>query len=483
MKLLVQTVFFLWVFCGSVYAHPLFKGKGEQEYWIGTYFQNRKMGFTRVQTRWTPEAIEVDSKVSLQVRSEFVDQSSVINQKTRLSSDFKLLSFSLLQETTGHRKQVEGRVEGNRLIYRVKSRGFNKEKSMELPLDALPSSAFLLKLMVNGLEVGQKGILPLFLESFQMLVDLEYVVLRQETLMLQGENIETFVIKQKIGGMETIIWVAEDASVIKETTNRGFESFKEPPEVAQKIDESLSLSSLTTMSLIKPSQPIERPGRMREITYHLKPLSSSDLVPQDHRQKVLKAEVLPNGFYSITLLVKTESEMIDSPSSWSKEPDSKYLEESSEVQSKHPLIQALAREFVGDTQNDWQVAQAINSWVHFNLKKEMVDTVTALDALHERRGECQSHTYLFTALARSVGIPTRIANGLVYSKEFSGFLYHAWPEVYVGEWRTLDPTFGQSLVDATHIKLTEGTKDGPFGLMEFVGKLEIDWTTSEVNEQ
>ncbi len=485
MKLLVQSILSLWVFCGSIYAQPLFQGVGEQEDWMGTYFQDRKMGFTRVQTRWTPEAIEVDSTVFFQIRSESVDQSTTIKQKTRLSSDFKFLGFSLLQEITGHRQQIEGRMEGNRLTYRVKSRGFDKEKTMDLPPDALPSSTFLLNLMANGLEVGQKGTLPLFLESFQMLVDLDYEVLRQEKLEYEGKPVETFAIKQRFGGIETTMWVAEDGSVIKETTNQGFESFKESSEVAQKLDEPLTISSLITMSLVKPSQPIDRPSRVREIVFHLKPLRSSDLVPQDRRQKILTTENLPNGFYRTTLAVKTEPEMITGLSSWPKESsqDPKYLEESAEVQSKHPMIRALARELVGDTQNDWQVAQDINRWVHNNLEKELVDTVTALDALHERRGECQSHTYLFTALARAAGIPTRIVNGLVYSKEFSGFLYHAWPEVYVGEWRALDPTFGQSVVDATHIKLTEGTKEGPFGLMEFVGKVEIDWTTSGTGEK
>ena len=479
MKLLVQSILFLWMFCGSVYAHPLFQGVGEQEDWMGTYFQGRKMGFTRVQTRWTPETIEVDSTVFFQIRSESVDQSTTIKQKTRLSSDFKLLGFSLLQEITGHRQQVEGRMEGNRLTYRVRSRGFDKEKTMDLPPDVLPSSTFLLNLMVNGLEVGQKGTLPLFLESFQMLVDLEYEVLRRENLEYGGKSVETFAIKQRFGGIETTMWVAEDGSVIKETTNQGFESFKESAEVAQKLDEPLTVSSLITMSLVKPSKPIERPGRVREIIFHLKPLRSSDLVPQDHRQKILTTETLANGFYRTTLAVKTEPEMITGSSNWPKESslDPKYLEDSAEVQSRHPMIRALARELAGETQNVWQVALDINRWVHINLEKELVDTVTALDALHERRGECQSHTYLFTALARAVGIPTRIVNGLVYSKEYAGFLYHAWPEVYVGEWRALDPTFGQSVVDATHIKLTEGTKDGPFGLMEFVGKVEIDWTT------
>ena len=477
MKIFAQIIFILWAFCGSVAAQslfqggPLLQGSGEQEDWMGTYFQGKKMGFTRVQTRWTPEGIEVDSTVFFQIRSKSIDQSTTINQKTRLGPDFKLHGFSLLQEITGHRQQVEGRVEGNRLIYRIKSRGFDKEKSIEFPPGTLSSSTFLLNLLADGLKVGQKGTLSLFLEPFQMLVDLEYEVLRKENLEYEGKPVETFAIKQKFSGIETTLWIAGDGSVIKETTNQGFESFKESAEVAQKLDEPLTVSSIITMSLVKPDQPINRSERVREIIFHLQPLRSPDLIPEDQRQKILKTEQLPNGFYRATLQVKTELEQ--SFSSGLGKPDSKYLEDSAQVQSRHPMIRALARELAGDKRNVWQVAKDINRWVYRNLAKELVDTVTALDALHERRGECQSHTYLFTAVARAAGIPTRIVNGLVYSQEYSGFLYHAWPEVYVGEWRALDPTFGQDVVDATHIKLTEGTQDGPFRLMEFVGKLKI----------
>ena len=471
MKILAQIIFVLWVFCGSVTAQPLFQGSGEREDWMGTYFQGKKLGFTRVQTRWSLQGIEVDSTVFFQIRSKSIDQSTTINQKTRLGPDFKLRGFSLLQEITGHRQQVEGRVEGNRLIYRIKSRGFDKERSIEFPPGTLPSSTFLLNLLADGLKVGQKGTLSLFLEPFQMLVDLEYEVLRKENLEYEGKPVETFAIKQKFSGIETTLWIAGDGSVIKETTNQGFESFKESAEVAQKLDEPLTVSSMITMSLVKPDQPINRSERVREIIFHLQPLRSPDLIPEDQRQKILKTEQLPNGFYRATLQVKTELEQ--SFSSGLGKPDSKYLEDSAQVQSRHPMIRALARDLTGDKRNVWQVAKDINRWVHQNLAKELVDTVTALDALHERRGECQSHTYLFTALARAVGIPTRIVNGLVYSQEYSGFLYHAWPEVYVGEWRALDPTFGQDVVDATHIKLTEGTQDGPFRLMEFVGKLKI----------
>ena len=486
MKIFAQIIFILWAFCGSVAAQslfqggPLLQGSGEQEDWMGTYFQGKKLGFTRVQTRWSLQGIEVDSTVFFQIRSKSIDQSTTINQKTRLGPDFKLRSFSLLQEITGHRQQVEGRVEGNRLIYRIKSRGFDKEKSIEFPPGTLPSSTFLLNLLADGLKVGQKGTLSLFLEPFQMLVDLEYEVLRKDNLEYEGKSVETFAIKQKIEGIETTLWVAGDGSVIKETTNQGFASFKESAEVAQKLDEPLTVSSMITMSLVKPDQPIDRSERVREIIFYLQPLRSPDLVPQDQRQKILKAEQLPNGLYRATLQVKTEPKRIASLSRWPGEStqDPKYLEDSAQVQARHPMIRALARDLTGDKRNVWQVAKDINRWVHQNLAKELVDTVTALDALHERRGECQSHTYLFTALARAVGIPTRIVNGLVYSQEYSGFLYHAWPEVYVGEWRALDPTFGQDVVDATHIKLTEGTEEGSFRLMEFVGKLKIDWSST-----
>ena len=42
-------------------------------------------------------------------------------------------------------------------------------------------------------------------------------------------------------------------------------------------------------------------------------------------------------------------------------------------------------------------------------------------------------------------------------------MYHAWPEVYVGQdargadlWVALEPTWGAPFADATHLKLAEG---------------------------
>ena len=66
--------------------------------------------------------------------------------------------------------------------------------------------------------------------------------------------------------------------------------------------------------------------------------------------------------------------------------------------------------------------------------------MTAADALRERQGECLFHTYLLTALVRAAGIPTKTVNGFVTSEDYGGFILHAWLEVFISKWRTLDPT-------------------------------------------
>ena len=476
---MIKTLFNLafLVFVSVANSFPIFEGTGEREDWLGTYFKGKKMGFTKSKTRWGPEGVVMDSMVFFKVRSDSADQSTTIKQTTQLGSDFRLSSFSLIQEIAGHRQQVDGKLEGNLLRYRVKSLGYDKEKTLEFTNKTAPSSTFLINLVSKGLKVGQQGKLKLFMEPLQMLVDLEYRVLREERLQYHENFIDTFVIRQRFSGIESTLWVSEDGVVFREITNVGFESFKEEPKLAQNLDEAMTVSSIITMSLVKTDKPVPLPKNQYDLIYRIQPINSLETLPEDHRQKILKVEKKYNGKYVTTIRVKSEPKNFDLSSldKKSNKLDPKYLEDTAEVQSNSKMIRKLAKELSTDRKTKWQLAKDINLWVHLNLEKAMVDSFTALDALLERRGECQSHTFLFTALARASGIPTRIVNGLVYSEEYGGFLYHAWPEVFVGEWRALDPTFGQDRVDATHIKLDENSSENPFRLMEFVGKISISW--------
>jgi transglutaminase-like putative cysteine protease len=98
-----------------------------------------------------------------------------------------------------------------------------------------------------------------------------------------------------------------------------------------------------------------------------------------------------------------------------------------------------------------------------------------LDVLQTKQAECQGHAYLYTAFARSLGIPTRVVSGLVYSEQFKGFLYHSWSESVVdGRWQAVDPSFGQTVADATHIMVVEGDSAADLlPLIDWVGKVRI----------
>jgi hypothetical protein len=145
-----------------------------------------------------------------------------------------------------------------------------------------------------------------------------------------------------------------------------------------------------------------------------------------------------------------------------------------------PLLQARdirivqqAIRIVGLERDPRLVAEKLMRWVHDSLKKEVVFTVpNALEVLATRRGDCNEHTQLYVALARALGMPARIATGLAYVR--GKFYYHAWPEVWLGDWVAVDPTFGQFPADAGHLRFQLGGLLQQAELLRLVGNLKID---------
>ena len=78
-----------------------------------------------------------------------------------------------------------------------------------------------------------------------------------------------------------------------------------------------------------------------------------------------------------------------------------------------------------------------------------------LASLKKGRGECVDFADLFTTLARTEGIASRTVYGIAYSALPSpGFRFHAWNEIlHNDQWHSVDPTWNQSVADATLIPL------------------------------
>ncbi|QPJ64967.1 MAG: transglutaminase domain-containing protein [Candidatus Nitrohelix vancouverensis] len=464
------------LFLGGASAAPT--ADSLDDHWLGIYFQGKKVGFTHVREQKQADGASMYSKSYVRFVSEGVDQTTIFTQETRLDSKGSLAGFYLLQEIMGARQEIHAEVVNGRLEYRVQGEGFDRTKSISMEPEFFVSANYLQKIAEDGLIPGRKGTVSLFMESFQMLQTLEYEILRREDLLFDDENHKAFVVRQRMGGMESQIWITPDGKVLKETTPNQFVSVVETEEQALDMaGEPVSVSSLITLSLVKPRRPIVDPFSKFSARYEISGLRRKNLIPEDQRQTIVRqTEVEAEDFvYQLRVISESASGPRSSPGFPIEDASLQiYLEDTVKVQSRHGMIRALAKELIADEDGAWEAAQAINAWVYNNLEKTLSDSASALDALRTRKGECQSHTYLFTAIARAAGIPTRMANGLVYSEKYGGFLYHAWPEVYVGEWRALDPTMGQNRVDATHLKLSLEEGNTSFHLMEFIGKVKIE---------
>jgi len=143
------------------------------------------------------------------------------------------------------------------------------------------------------------------------------------------------------------------------------------------------------------------------------------------------------------------------------------------LQVTDPAIVALAVRIAGEARDPAVVAERLTRWVFDSLEKTVAVTVpSATQVLRTRRGDCNEHAQLFTALARAVGLPTRIATGLTYVD--GQFYYHAWPEVWLRDWVAVDPTFGQFPADAAHLRFVVGGLARQVDLLRLMGSLQLE---------
>ena len=98
---------------------------------------------------------------------------------------------------------------------------------------------------------------------------------------------------------------------------------------------------------------------------------------------------------------------------------------------------------------------------------------SALETLRRRAGDCTEASVLLAALGRAAGVPTRVVNGMVYSRaRYHGvsnvFLPHSWVVAWTGErWQSYDSALDS--FDSTHIALTIG--DGDARSIQAAGQL------------
>ncbi len=120
----------------------------------------------------------------------------------------------------------------------------------------------------------------------------------------------------------------------------------------------------------------------------------------------------------------------------------------------HPRIQELGDMLALDQLPEDEKLRVLVDFVNTHLTyKEHTRPLTLINALNTRSGDCTEYADLLTTLARHAGLPAESVTGLAYSgSPTPGFYVHAWNRIKInGRWHTVDPTWNELQVDATHI--------------------------------
>lgn len=140
-----------------------------------------------------------------------------------------------------------------------------------------------------------------------------------------------------------------------------------------------------------------------------------------------------------------------------------YLSPSIGVQSDNPEIIDLAKSITKDLTSDYAKVRAVHDWVAKNIAYDIEGyhsgniICDALGVLHARKGVCQGYACLSAALLRSVGVKTKVVQGIAASGSIPEEIRknpqayspnHAWNEAYAdGRWVVFDATWDAGYVD------------------------------------
>lgn len=374
-----------------------------------------------------------------------------------------LSEFEFTMQSFDHTFHLAGEIDEGTMNLDFETAGEHYPISFPVGKNLLLSSNFgSTTLNLPSLRVGEE----VFVDAFDPITlsrgKARIKCIAEEDLVLEGQTVRAKVLTTTLAGITTKFWVSYEEETLQIVTPFGFTFRKTTPEAAMAdLDDTETRGLMDTLS-IQPTGLLPHRGAQR-MRFRISGLPPAVRPPSDGIQTQLEDDVYE--VISGDLVTKGDH----------AEPTSEDLSGDPFVQVDHPDIREQAAQIVEGATNDAEKARRLYDWVYENVEKTLVLSFpSALEVLESRQGDCNEHTVLYTALARSLEIPTRIAIGVVWSNQLGGFYYHAWPEVYLDAWIPMDPTLGQPAADATHIKLLTGDIETWPRLLPYFGQMNIE---------
>ena len=441
---------------------------GSSAQWKGVYYRGEKIGFTVGQTSPDGDGYELREDGRLQINLLGATTNVSLTTVARVDREFALRSFSFSLDPGTGPTEIAGTVDGRRLELLIRTPAGERRETRQL--EAPPALQLNLprRLAAEGLREGQRLTLPIFDPATLKNAPLELTVVGREVVQAAFRPIPAFKVVSRFVGIESSSWITETGEVVREESPLGLIVVKETRERAQALAMfgNVQNDMLEAAAIVPtPRRRIDDARSVLRLRARVTGLEAFD--PQDLQGagQTLEGDVV---------------EVVD-PRTLKPGPldpeRSLYVSPEAFIESDAPEIRDEAVRAVVGVSGDRARAERLARHVNALLEqKPTISLPSALEVLRTRVGDCNEHTALYVALARALGLPARIAVGLV--NLHGAFYYHAWAEVYVleaggGLWLPVDPTLNEFPADATHIRLSRGGLEKQASIIGFVGKARM----------
>ncbi len=458
----------------------LTEGAASEE-WFGIYFQDQKVGYavnSRAPIDGGGTLVQHRSAFRMAAFGEIKEV--VVAASAVLSTGAQVQRFDFFTSSDPVRLAVRGEVLETELVVELHQAG--EIQTVRLPIDAPPQmSASLSQWVATQEEISEGSVFqtPYFdpVTLAQATMDIRVV---GTELLSNGE--EAYWLEREFAGATTRTLVTPAGDVLREEGALGMAMVRQTAQEARTLPTGAAPVDIIALSAVPLTGKLHRPRKVERLALRIGGVDP-DRIMNDGPVQSRSGDV-----------VRTQSPV------WSSIPDVPVIDRDPATEEHRAATPFLpigdrrlveqAEKIVSALPTRRAAVKALVDWVHgYLVKAPTVGVPNALEVLEVGQGDCNEHTALFVGLARAAGISSRIAAGVVYSNRVTpqgSFYYHAWPEVYFGPeggWVPVDPTLGQLVADATHIKLVEGDLARQIEIMGVLGRLRFDLLEVGVREE
>jgi len=449
------------------------------ETWMSVLLDGRKIGSMQNSRVVAGDRVTTTQSMHIELDRAGTKLALTQTEVDEETTDGKPLKFESRTLASGSESLVRGEIrEGNTLEVHRRVAGKEQTRTLEWPHGALLAEGLRLAEARAGFSEGA----------------------RYSALAFQAENLEAIAIESQVGPTQTIE-LPEGARLLTR-----IEQTIHLPDASTKtsswVDRDQNVAKLIMplmgyeLTMVACSQACaQAPNQSADILTHAI-VTAPRALTLDERRHGIVLTVSASDAGEALRFAETDEQRVQAGAAavelhiapaaaaadhLQPKPDSADTQANDWLQSDAPEVVALARKGVGHALSASDKMQHLEDFVrgYIRSKNLSVGYASALEVVHRPEGDCTEHAVLLAALARALGIPAHVVDGVAYVDDYGGqqhvFVPHAWVQAYVGgRWRSYDAALRG--FDAGHIALSYGNGDPWrfFGAFNTLGRIRVE---------